>query len=184
CPFENRRAALEEARQQKIDKYEPVRQLLLRRLQRIVVEAVLLECDVLSRTKRFLPYDGVFEHNYILQRRMDEARTTSGDLCTAFLDFSNAFGCVVLNAIVDAVRGVDPLSSAQSGEDASAASSFETISSVPAATDSSQDADVLDSDSRRLVIVEGDGDVTPGQGDLLSTHALPAPATSSKSSRL
>ncbi|CAN7988713.1 unnamed protein product, partial [Ixodes pacificus] len=176
-PFENRRAALEEARQQKIDKYEPVRQLLLRRFQRKVVEAVvawLLERDVLSRTKRFLPYDGVLENNYILQRRLDEARTTSGDLCTAFLDFSNAFGCVVINAIVDTVRGVDP----PSGKDASAASSSEATSSVPAATDSSQDADVLDSLSKRLVTVEGDGDVTPVKGDLLSTHALPASATS------
>lgn len=71
------------------------------------LQAWLLEHDVLSRTQKgFLPYDGVFEHNYVLQRRMDEARTTSGDLCAAFLDFSNAFGCVPHNAIVDAVRGV------------------------------------------------------------------------------
>ncbi|EEC13228.1 reverse transcriptase, putative [Ixodes scapularis] len=71
------------------------------------LQARLLEYDVLSRTQKgFLPYDGVFEHNYVLQRRMDEARTTSGDLCAAFLDFSNAFGCVPHNAIVDAVRGV------------------------------------------------------------------------------
>ncbi|KAG0443041.1 hypothetical protein HPB47_015352 [Ixodes persulcatus] len=39
----------------------------------------------------------------------------------------------------------DPLSSAQFGENASAAASSEATSSVPAATDSSQDADVLDS---------------------------------------
>ncbi|EEC04940.1 hypothetical protein IscW_ISCW003797 [Ixodes scapularis] len=41
CPFENRRAALEEARQHKIRKYEPVRQFLLRRFQKVVVEAAL-----------------------------------------------------------------------------------------------------------------------------------------------
>ncbi|EEC14762.1 hypothetical protein IscW_ISCW010419 [Ixodes scapularis] len=185
CPFENHRAALEEAPQQKIDKYEPRQQLLLQRFQKVVVEAVvawLLEHDVLSRTKRFLPYDGVFEHNYVLQRRMDEVRTTSRDPCTGFLDLSNAFGCDVLNAIVDVVR--DPLSSTLSGEDASAASSFEATTSVPAAIDSSQDTDVLNFHLKRLVIIEGDGDVTPGQGDLLSTHALPASATSGKSSRL
>ncbi|EEC14664.1 hypothetical protein IscW_ISCW011764 [Ixodes scapularis] len=49
-----------------------------------------------------------------------------------------------------------------SSEEASAASSSEATSSVPAASDSSQDADLLDSNSKRLVIVEGDGDVTPG----------------------
>ncbi|EEC15923.1 hypothetical protein IscW_ISCW012806 [Ixodes scapularis] len=71
-----------------------------------------------------------------------------------------------------------------SGEDASAASSFEATTSVPAAIDSSQDTDVLNFHLKRLVIIEGDGDATPGQGDLLSTHALPASAMSGKSSRL
>lgn len=78
----------------------------------------------------------------------------------------------------------DPLSSTSSNEDASAASSFEATTSVPAAIDSSQDTDVLNLHLKRLVIIEGDGNVTPGQGDLLSTHALPASATSGKSSRL
>lgn len=67
----------------------------------------LLEHDILSRTeKEFLAYEGMFERNYILQRRMDEARTSGKVLCVALLDFSNAFGCVPHNAIADAVRGV------------------------------------------------------------------------------
>ncbi|KAG0416201.1 hypothetical protein HPB47_006625 [Ixodes persulcatus] len=77
----------------------------------------------------------------------------------------------------------DRVSSAPSGEDASAASSSEAAPKVPAATDGPKDADVLDSDSERLVIVEGDGDVTPGQGDPPCTPVLPASATSGELSR-
>lgn len=56
--------------------------------------------------KGFLPHDGVFEHNFVLQERLDAARTSGGELCVAFLDFANAFGSVAHNALVDAVRGV------------------------------------------------------------------------------
>lgn len=52
-----------------------------------------------------MPYDGVFENNFILQERLDEARTNSQDICVAFLDFANAFGSVPHNALMDAVQG-------------------------------------------------------------------------------
>lgn len=42
CPFDNRRAALREARQQKLTKDEPIRQYLCRRYQRVTVTAVVV----------------------------------------------------------------------------------------------------------------------------------------------
>lgn len=42
CPFENRREALRVAREHKRSKYEPVRQFLLRRYQRVTVDAVVV----------------------------------------------------------------------------------------------------------------------------------------------
>ncbi|XP_070385103.1 uncharacterized protein [Dermacentor albipictus] len=61
---------------------------------------------VLSRCQKgFLPHDGVFEHNFVLQGRLDDARTGGGELCVGFLDFANAFGSVAHQALVDAVRG-------------------------------------------------------------------------------
>ncbi|KAM7301587.1 uncharacterized protein ISCGN_017106 [Ixodes scapularis] len=65
-------------------------------------------CDhgILSQCQKgFLPHDGVFEHNFVLQERLDAARTGGGDLCVAFLDYANAFGSVAHNALVDSVRG-------------------------------------------------------------------------------
>jgi hypothetical protein len=43
--------------------------------------------------KGFLPHNGVFEHNYTLRRMFDKARTEKGEFITAWIDFSNAFGC-------------------------------------------------------------------------------------------
>nr|XP_050025004.1 uncharacterized protein LOC126519686 [Dermacentor andersoni] len=60
---------------------------------------------VLSRCQKgFLPHDGVFEHNFVLQGRLDDARTGGGELCVGFLDFANTFGSVAHQALVDAVR--------------------------------------------------------------------------------
>nr|XP_037284215.1 uncharacterized protein LOC119176986 [Rhipicephalus microplus] len=61
---------------------------------------------VLSRCRKgFLPHDGVFEHNFVLQGRLDDARTGGGELCAGFLDYANAFGSVAHEALVDAVHG-------------------------------------------------------------------------------
>lgn len=61
--------------------------------------------DVLCRSQKgFLPHDGVFEHNFVLQERMDAARTGGGDICVGFLDFANAFGSVAHSAVEEAVR--------------------------------------------------------------------------------
>ncbi|XP_070385020.1 uncharacterized protein [Dermacentor albipictus] len=74
---------------------------LTTRLQRWLGDhAVLSRCQ-----KGFLPHDGVFEHNFMLQGRLDDARTGGGELCVGFLDFANAFGSVAHQALVDAVRG-------------------------------------------------------------------------------
>nr|XP_054921325.1 uncharacterized protein LOC129382025 [Dermacentor andersoni] len=62
--------------------------------------------EVLSRCQKgSLPYDGVYEHNFVLQERLDAARPGRGDLCAAFLDFANAFGSVPHNALIDALHG-------------------------------------------------------------------------------
>ncbi|KAL1415245.1 hypothetical protein MTO96_029515 [Rhipicephalus appendiculatus] len=74
---------------------------LTNRLQRwFGVHAVLSRCQ-----KGFLPYDDVFEHNFVLQGRLDDARPEGGELCVRFLDYANAFGSVAHQAVVDAVGG-------------------------------------------------------------------------------
>lgn len=42
CPFDNRRAALQEARRAKEDKYKEIKEYLSRRFQRVTVEAVVV----------------------------------------------------------------------------------------------------------------------------------------------
>ena len=60
---------------------------------------------VLSFTQKgFLPYDGVFEHNYALRRRFDEARFGQGDLYVALLDMKDAFGSIPHDALVAALE--------------------------------------------------------------------------------
>ncbi|XP_064462357.1 uncharacterized protein LOC135372827 [Ornithodoros turicata] len=65
------------------------------------LRAWILENDVLSQCQKgFLPYDGVLEHNFILQERLDQARTRK-ELCLAFLDFANVFGSVPHGCLID-----------------------------------------------------------------------------------
>lgn len=71
--------------------------LAARMLQWVCDHGVLSRCQ-----KGFLPHDGVFEHNFVLQERLDAAR--AGDLCVACLDFANAFGSVPHNALIDFSR--------------------------------------------------------------------------------
>lgn len=52
-----------------------------------------------------MPFDGVFELNYLFQHRFDIARSGGPDLCAAFLDFTNAYGSVPRRALLDALRG-------------------------------------------------------------------------------
>ncbi|KAL1415303.1 hypothetical protein MTO96_029574 [Rhipicephalus appendiculatus] len=70
------------------------------------LQAWILEFGVLSKCQKgFLPHDGVFELNYILQRRFDIARSGGPDFCAALLDFTNAYGSVPHRALFDALRG-------------------------------------------------------------------------------
>ncbi|KFM61368.1 Retrovirus-related Pol polyprotein from type-2 retrotransposable element R2DM, partial [Stegodyphus mimosarum] len=65
----------------------------------------ILSNDVLSHCQKgFLPFDGVFENNFILQQRFLHARRSGKDLCIASLDLANAFGSVSHNAILTALR--------------------------------------------------------------------------------
>ncbi|XP_035232575.1 uncharacterized protein LOC118204353 [Stegodyphus dumicola] len=54
--------------------------------------------------KGFLPFDGVFENNFVVQQRIQLARTSQSDTCLASLDLSNAFGSVPHDAIFAALR--------------------------------------------------------------------------------
>lgn len=49
--------------------------------------------------KGFMPYDGVLDHNYVLQTRIAEARRGVRALCVAWLDITNAFGSISHDAI-------------------------------------------------------------------------------------
>ncbi|XP_035229971.1 uncharacterized protein LOC118201920 [Stegodyphus dumicola] len=60
----------------------------------------ILNNDVLSPAQKgFLPFDGVFENNFIVQQRIQLARTSKSDLCLASLDIGNAFGALPHAAI-------------------------------------------------------------------------------------
>lgn len=70
------------------------------------LQAWIMDHQVLSRCQKgFLPYDGVFELNYIFQHRMDAARAGGTEFCAALLDFANAYGSVPHQALLDALRG-------------------------------------------------------------------------------
>ncbi|GBO09521.1 Retrovirus-related Pol polyprotein from type-1 retrotransposable element R2 [Araneus ventricosus] len=61
--------------------------------------------DILSPCQKgFTPFDGVVEHNYVLQRSIELARKRKKDLCIAFLDISNAFGSLPHSTIIDALN--------------------------------------------------------------------------------
>ncbi|GBN97321.1 hypothetical protein AVEN_34540-1 [Araneus ventricosus] len=53
--------------------------------------------------KGFTPFDGVLEHNLILQTRLEQARTRKQDLCVAWLDVTNAFGALPHQLIYSAL---------------------------------------------------------------------------------
>jgi hypothetical protein len=56
--------------------------------------------------KGFLPYDRVVEHNYILRRLFNKARTENGEFIATWLDFSNAFGSVPHEAIFEGLQKI------------------------------------------------------------------------------
>ncbi|GIY87338.1 retrovirus-related Pol polyprotein from type-2 retrotransposable element R2DM [Caerostris extrusa] len=75
----------------------------------------LLRYDVLSSAQKgFTPHDGVLEHNFIMHKKFEDARTRKKDLCLAWLDVTNAFGalshCAIDDALVAAQVGDIPQS--------------------------------------------------------------------------
>ncbi|CAL8068543.1 unnamed protein product [Orchesella dallaii] len=55
----------------------------------------LQENDILAHAQKgFMPFDGVFEHNFTLQRYMKNATTSKKDIFIAWLDFADAFGSI------------------------------------------------------------------------------------------
>ncbi|GIY48849.1 retrovirus-related Pol polyprotein from type-2 retrotransposable element R2DM [Caerostris darwini] len=46
------------------------------------------------------------EHNFVLQRRIEQARASKSNLCIAFLDISNAFGALPHSAIKDCLAAI------------------------------------------------------------------------------
>lgn len=53
--------------------------------------------------KGFLPYDGVFENNFVLHQRIQLARAQGKDICLFSADIFNAFGSIPRNVLFDAV---------------------------------------------------------------------------------
>ncbi|XP_064465443.1 uncharacterized protein LOC135376960 [Ornithodoros turicata] len=71
--------------------------LASRVLQWVMDNEVISKCQ-----KGFMPYDGVLEHNFVVQERLERARTTKTDLYAGFLDFSNAFGSIPHHVLTEA----------------------------------------------------------------------------------
>ncbi|GBO35647.1 Retrovirus-related Pol polyprotein from type-1 retrotransposable element R2 [Araneus ventricosus] len=61
--------------------------------------SVLSHCQ-----KGFTPFDGVLEHNFTLQTRLEFAREHKQDLCVAWLDITNAFGALPHQLIYKALH--------------------------------------------------------------------------------
>ena len=47
-----------------------------------------------SVQKRFMEHEGCFEHNFVLQTALDDARRRCGEVVVAWLDLANAFGSI------------------------------------------------------------------------------------------
>ncbi|GBN97325.1 Retrovirus-related Pol polyprotein from type-1 retrotransposable element R2 [Araneus ventricosus] len=61
--------------------------------------------NVLSHCQKgFTPFDGVLEHNFILQTRLESTRAHKQDLCVAWLDVTNAFGALPHQLIYKALQ--------------------------------------------------------------------------------
>nr|XP_037289442.1 uncharacterized protein LOC119182983 [Rhipicephalus microplus] len=66
----------------------------------------IMDHQVLSKCQKgFLPYDGVFELNYLFQHCMDAVKAYGMELSTALLDFPNAYGSVPHKALLEALQG-------------------------------------------------------------------------------
>lgn len=53
-----------------------------------------------------MPHDGSLEHNYVLQQRVKKVKLMRRNLCSAFLNISNAFSAL-FNAIKTSGLGTD-----------------------------------------------------------------------------
>ncbi|KAG8179227.1 hypothetical protein JTE90_004055 [Oedothorax gibbosus] len=66
------------------------------------LSAWLADEDVLSSAQKgFLPFDGTFEHHYLVSREILRTKTEGEDICMAQIDLANAFGSVP-HAAIDA----------------------------------------------------------------------------------
>lgn len=54
--------------------------------------------------KGFTPAEGCLEHNFVLQKKLDNARRRGSELCIAWLDLANAFGSVSHSAHTKALK--------------------------------------------------------------------------------
>ena len=64
----------------------------------------VLDNEVLSPSQKgFMPYDGSFENNFMLQSLLNEARTKKTELCFASIDISNTFGSIPHQAVLKAL---------------------------------------------------------------------------------
>ncbi|KAG8196045.1 hypothetical protein JTE90_029014 [Oedothorax gibbosus] len=65
----------------------------------------LMDFDVLSFTQKgFLPFDGVFEHRYVINQAQTLAKIEKSSICMAQIDLTNAFGSIPHLAIRAALQ--------------------------------------------------------------------------------
>lgn len=65
----------------------------------------LVDYEVLSFTQKgFMPFDGVFEHRYIVQQTQTTTKMNRSELCMAQIDLTNAFGSIPHAAIFSALQ--------------------------------------------------------------------------------
>lgn len=84
------------------------------------ISSWLSDCNILRLAqKNFLPYDGVYENNFILEQIIQSARAQGKDVCLLSTDISSGFGlvphetilCALTNAgvgdtLVDIIRDI------------------------------------------------------------------------------
>jgi hypothetical protein len=65
----------------------------------------MIQNNVLHKSQKgFLPHDGVFEHNYLLQRSIDNALNAGEDICVGLLDVAGAFPGVPHEALTESLQ--------------------------------------------------------------------------------
>lgn len=83
--------------------YKVLAKVLVKRLSSWAAQV----CALTPSQKGFVSFDGVFEHNFLLERfirNTKESSVSSGDLCAAWLDIASAFSAIPHEAVLMNLR--------------------------------------------------------------------------------